>query len=85
MLTNIRDIEGSVKELTQAVDGLSSEIEELDSEIIRKENLLGGENEGWQVVQAFLSYERATIAPVSVVQSMIERLMKYIKATPERQ
>ena len=40
VLTNIRDIEGSVKELTQAVDGLSSEIEEVDSEIIRIENVL---------------------------------------------
>lgn len=52
---------------------------------VPKENLVGGENEGWQVVQTFLSYERAAIAPVAVVQSMIERLVKYIKATPERQ
>jgi alkylation response protein AidB-like acyl-CoA dehydrogenase len=51
---------------------------------VPKENLLGKENEGWQVVQAFLSYERASIAPVAVVQSMIERLVKYIAATPER-
>jgi alkylation response protein AidB-like acyl-CoA dehydrogenase len=51
---------------------------------VPKENLLGPENEGWQVVQAFLSYERATIAPVSVVQTMIERLVKYIAAHPER-
>jgi alkylation response protein AidB-like acyl-CoA dehydrogenase len=51
---------------------------------VPKENLLGPENEGWQVVQAFLSYERATIAPVSVVQTMIDRLVKYIAATPHR-
>jgi alkylation response protein AidB-like acyl-CoA dehydrogenase len=51
---------------------------------VPKENLLGPENEGWQVVQAFLSYERATIAPVSVVQTMIQRLVKYIAAHPER-
>jgi alkylation response protein AidB-like acyl-CoA dehydrogenase len=51
---------------------------------VPQENLLGGENEGWQVAQAFLSYERAAIAPVSVAQSMIERLVTYIAATPER-
>ena len=50
-----------------------------------KGNLIGAENEGWQVAQALLSYERAAIAPIAVVQSMIERLVKYIKAAPERQ
>jgi alkylation response protein AidB-like acyl-CoA dehydrogenase len=48
------------------------------------ENLLGEENQGWQVVQTFLSYERAAIAPIGVVESMIERLSGYIKTTPER-
>jgi len=52
---------------------------------VPKGNILGGENEGWQVVQAFLSYERATIAPIAVVQTMIERLVEYIKDNPERQ
>lgn len=51
---------------------------------VPKENLVGGENEGWQVAQALLSYERAAIAPVAVVQTMIERLVNYIKVTPER-
>jgi alkylation response protein AidB-like acyl-CoA dehydrogenase len=51
---------------------------------VPEENLVGGENEGWRVTQAFLNYERATIAPIAVVQTMIERLAKYIKATPER-
>jgi DNA repair exonuclease SbcCD ATPase subunit len=40
VLANIGDTEAAVKELTQTVDGLSSEIEELDSEIIRIENVL---------------------------------------------
>ena len=52
---------------------------------VPKENLVGGENEGWQVAQTLLSYERAAIAPVAVVQTMIERLVNYIKVTPERQ
>lgn len=51
---------------------------------VPKENLVGGENEGWKVVQTILSYERIAIAPVAVVQSLIERLVKYIKDTPER-
>jgi alkylation response protein AidB-like acyl-CoA dehydrogenase len=52
---------------------------------VPKENLVGGENEGWKVVQTMLSYERIAIAPVAVVQSLIERLLKYIKDIPERQ
>jgi alkylation response protein AidB-like acyl-CoA dehydrogenase len=48
-----------------------------------KENLVGGENEGWKVVQTMLSYERIAIAPVTVTQSLIERLIKYMKDTPE--
>lgn len=51
---------------------------------VSKEHLLGPENEGWRVAQDFLSYERATIAPVSVVQTMIDRLIKYIAANPDR-
>jgi alkylation response protein AidB-like acyl-CoA dehydrogenase len=51
---------------------------------VPKENLVGGENEGWKVVQTMLSYERIAIAPVTVAQSMIERLVKYIKDNPER-
>ena len=50
-----------------------------------KENLVGGENEGWKVVQTMLSYERIAIGPVTVAQSLIERLVKYIKANPQRQ
>lgn len=53
--------------------------------MVPKENLVGGENEGWKVVQTMLSYERIAIAPVAVVQSLIDRLVKYIKAKPERQ
>jgi len=52
---------------------------------VPKENLVGGENEGWKVVQTMLSYERIAIGPVTVAQSLIERLLKYIKDTPERQ
>jgi alkylation response protein AidB-like acyl-CoA dehydrogenase len=36
-------------------------------------------------VQTMLSYERIAIGPVSVTQSLIERPVKYIKDTPERQ
>jgi len=52
---------------------------------VPKENLVGGENEGWEVVQTMLGYERIAIAPVAVVQSLIERIVKYIKANPQRQ
>jgi len=52
---------------------------------VPKGNMVGRENEGWQVVQAFLSYERASIAPVAVVQTLIDGLANYIKATPERE
>lgn len=51
---------------------------------IPQENLLGGENNGWAVVQTMLNYERIAIAPVSVAQSMIERLVKYIQENPVR-
>lgn len=63
-----------------------SDFSEIFFESVRvpKENLVGGENEGWQVAQTLLSYERAAIAPVAVVKSMIDRLVNYIKATPER-
>jgi alkylation response protein AidB-like acyl-CoA dehydrogenase len=52
---------------------------------VPKENLLGGENEGWKVVQTMLSYERIAIAPVAAARSMIDRLIKYMKDNPERQ
>jgi alkylation response protein AidB-like acyl-CoA dehydrogenase len=56
-----------------------------DDVMVPKKNLVGRENEGWEVVQTMLSYERIAIAPVSVTHSLIERLVKYIKDTPERQ
>jgi len=52
---------------------------------VPKENLIGGENEGWKVVQTMLSYERIAIGPVAVVRSMIDRMVRYIKDNPERQ
>jgi alkylation response protein AidB-like acyl-CoA dehydrogenase len=51
---------------------------------VPKANLVGGENEGWQVVQTMLSYERIAIGPVAAVQSLIDRLVKYINDNPER-
>jgi alkylation response protein AidB-like acyl-CoA dehydrogenase len=51
---------------------------------IPKENLVGGENEGWKVVQTMLSYERIAIGPVTAARSLIDRLVKHIKDTPER-
>lgn len=51
---------------------------------VPKENLVGRENEGWKVVQTMLSYERIAIGPVAVAQSLIDRLVKYIKDNPER-
>ena len=51
---------------------------------VPKENLVGGENEGWKVVQTMLSYERIAIGPVTAARSLIDRLVKYIKDTPER-
>lgn len=52
---------------------------------VPKGNLVGGENEGWKVVQTMLSYERIAIGPVAASRSLIERLVKYIKDNPERQ
>jgi len=40
IVTNIRDIGNAIKTLNQDVNGLSNEVEELDSETIRMENLL---------------------------------------------
>jgi len=51
---------------------------------IPKENLVGGENEGWKVVQTMLSYERIAIGPVTAARSLIDRMVKYIKDNPER-
>jgi alkylation response protein AidB-like acyl-CoA dehydrogenase len=51
---------------------------------VPKENLVGGENEGWKVVQTMLSYERIAIAPVAVARCLIDRLVKYMGNTPER-
>ena len=52
---------------------------------VPKENRVGGENEGWKVVQTMLSYERIAIGPVAAARSLIDRLVKYIKANPQRQ
>ncbi len=52
---------------------------------VPKENLVGGENEGWKVVQTMLSYERIAIGPVAAVRSLIDRMVKYINDNPERQ
>jgi len=52
---------------------------------VPKENLVGGENGGWKVVQTMLSYERIAIAPFSVVQSLIERLVKHVDNIPQGQ
>jgi len=46
---------------------------------------VGKENEGWQVVQALLGYERTSIEFVAMVQSLIEGVVKYLKATPKMQ
>ncbi|MEJ2738833.1 MAG: acyl-CoA dehydrogenase family protein [Dehalococcoidia bacterium] len=46
---------------------------------IPKSNMLGEENQGWQVAQTLLSYERVTIAPISVVFTLIDRLSSYLK------
>jgi alkylation response protein AidB-like acyl-CoA dehydrogenase len=51
---------------------------------VPKGNLVGGENEGWKVVQTLLSYERIAIGPVTTARSLIDRLVKYVKDTPER-
>lgn len=52
---------------------------------VPKGNLVCGENEGWKVVQTLLSYERIAIGPVAAARSLIDRLVKYIKANPQRQ
>jgi alkylation response protein AidB-like acyl-CoA dehydrogenase len=43
---------------------------------VPQENVLGNVNEGWQVVQTLLRYERGSIEYVARVQSLVERLKK---------
>ena len=50
---------------------------------IPKENIVGKENEGWQVTQALLGYERTSIEYIAMVQSMIEGVVKYLKTAPQ--
>jgi len=50
---------------------------------IPKENIVGKENEGWQVTQALLGYERTSIEFIAMVQSMIEGVVKYLKTAPQ--
>jgi alkylation response protein AidB-like acyl-CoA dehydrogenase len=47
------------------------------------ENIVGKENEGWPVAQALLGYERTSIEYIAMVQSMIDKVAKYLKATPK--
>ncbi len=51
---------------------------------IPQENLVGGENNGWDVVQTMLNYERIAIAPVTVAQTLLERMAIYIQENPNR-
>jgi len=50
---------------------------------IHKSTMLGPEGEGWQVAQSFLSFERVSIAPISVVRTLIEKLSAFFKENPE--
>jgi alkylation response protein AidB-like acyl-CoA dehydrogenase len=50
---------------------------------IPSENIVGKENEGWPVAQALLGHERTSIEFVAMVQSMIEEMVKYLKANPQ--
>lgn len=50
---------------------------------VPKENLVGKENEGWRVAQALLGYERTSIEFVAMVQSIIEKIAKHLKANPQ--
>lgn len=49
---------------------------------VSKDELLGGENEGWKVVQTLLSHERIAIAPVTAALSLVERLVKFLNENP---
>jgi alkylation response protein AidB-like acyl-CoA dehydrogenase len=44
---------------------------------VPQENVVGKENEGWQVVQTLLSFERGSIEYPARVQSLAERLQQY--------
>lgn len=50
-----------------------------DNAKIHKDNVLGEENQGWQVAQTLLSYERVYIPPISVIFTLIERIGNYLK------
>jgi alkylation response protein AidB-like acyl-CoA dehydrogenase len=49
---------------------------------VPQENMVGRENEGWQVAQSMLGYERTSIEFVAMVQVIIEKLEKYISSAP---
>ncbi|MFP3974628.1 MAG: acyl-CoA dehydrogenase family protein [Dehalococcoidia bacterium] len=46
------------------------------------ENMVGEENQGWEIAQTLLNHERAVIAHVAVAQTMVERLTKYLEEHP---
>lgn len=50
---------------------------------IPKGNIVGKENEGWQIAQALLGHERTSIEFVAMVQSTIDEVVKYLKTTPQ--
>jgi alkylation response protein AidB-like acyl-CoA dehydrogenase len=50
-----------------------------DNAKIHRDNVLGEENQGWQVAQTLLSYERVYIPPISVIFTLIERVGNYLK------
>ena len=52
----------------------------LDDVRVPQENVLGNVNEGWQVVQTLLTYERGSIEYAARVQSLVERLKKIVGA-----
>ncbi len=54
-----------------------------DNVKVHKSDMLGPEGEGWKVAQSFLSFERVSIAPISAVFTMAEKISDFLKANPE--
>ncbi len=50
--------------------------------IVPRENLLGGENQGWYVTTTTLNFERSGIVRIGALKRWLDDVVAYVKATP---
>jgi alkylation response protein AidB-like acyl-CoA dehydrogenase len=60
--------------------GGTQEINEVffDNVRVPKENLVGGQNQGWAVAIALLNFERSWIEPIAVCKRLLEEIVEYV-------